>query len=60
MTELDSIDRAAPMRLDGEIMRDDGAGVHWRELRSGARDVLAKTVGRPRLFNAAEFIGGSI
>jgi phosphoribosyl-dephospho-CoA transferase len=60
MTELDSIDSAAPMRLDGEIVRDDGAGVHWRELHSGARDVLAKTVGRPTLLNSAEFIGGSI
>jgi len=60
MTELDSIDSAAPMRLDGEIVRADGAGVHWRELHSGARDVLAKTVGRPRLLNSAEFIGGSI
>ena len=60
MTELDSIDSAAPMRLDGEIVRDDGAGVHWRELHSGAREVLAKTVGRPTLLNSAEFIGGSI
>jgi phosphoribosyl-dephospho-CoA transferase len=60
MTELDSIDRAAPMRLDGEIVRDDGAGVHWRELHSGARDVLVKTAGGPRLLNSAEFIGGSI
>jgi phosphoribosyl-dephospho-CoA transferase len=60
MTELDSIDSAAPMRLDGEILREDGAGVHWRELHSGARDVLAKTVGRPILLNSAEFIGGSI
>jgi phosphoribosyl-dephospho-CoA transferase len=60
MTELDSIDGAAPMRLDGEIVRDDGAGVHWRELHSGARDVLAKNAGRPRLFSSAEFIGGSI
>jgi malonate decarboxylase holo-[acyl-carrier-protein] synthase len=60
MTELDSIDNAAPMRLDGEIVRDDGAGVHWRELHSGARDVLAKTAGRPILLNSAEFIGGSI
>jgi phosphoribosyl-dephospho-CoA transferase len=60
MTELDSIDSAAPMRLDGEIVRDDGAGVHWRELHSGARHVLAKTVGRPTLLNSAEFIGGSI
>jgi phosphoribosyl-dephospho-CoA transferase len=60
ITELDSIDSAAPMRLDGEIVRNDGAGVHWRELHSGARDVLAKTAGRPRLFSSAEFIGGSI
>ena len=60
MNELDSIDSDAPMRLDGEIVRDDGAGVHWRELHSGARDVLAKTAGTPRLLNAAEFIGGSI
>ena len=60
MTELDAIDSAAPMRLDGEIVSDDGAGVHWRELHSGARDVLAKTVGRPTLLNSAEFIGGSV
>jgi phosphoribosyl-dephospho-CoA transferase len=60
MIELDSIDSAAPMRLDGEIVRDDGAGVHWRELHSGARDVLAKTVGKPTLLNSAEFIGGRI
>jgi phosphoribosyl-dephospho-CoA transferase len=60
MTELGSIDSAAPMRLDGEIVRDDGAGVHWRELYSGACEVLAKTVGGPTLLNSAEFIGGSI
>jgi phosphoribosyl-dephospho-CoA transferase len=48
------------MRLDGEIVRDDGAGVHWRELYSGACEVLAKTVGGPTLLNSAEFIGGSI
>jgi phosphoribosyl-dephospho-CoA transferase len=60
MTELGSIDSAAPMRLDGEIVRDDGAGVHWRELHSGAHEVLAKTVGGPTLLNSAEFTGGSI
>jgi phosphoribosyl-dephospho-CoA transferase len=60
MTELHCIDSAAPMRLDGEIVRGDGAGVHWRELHSGARDVLAKTAGRPTLLNSAEFTGGSI
>ena len=60
MTELGSIDSAAPMRLDGEIVRDDGASVQWRELYSGAREVLAKTVGAPTLLNSAEFTGGSI
>jgi len=60
MTELGSIGSAAPMRLDGEILRDDGAGVHWRELHSGAREVLAKTVGGSTLLNTAEFTGGSI
>ena len=60
MSELGSIDSAAPMRLDGEIVRGDGAGVHWRELHSGAREVLAKTVGGPTLLNSAEFTGGSI
>jgi phosphoribosyl-dephospho-CoA transferase len=60
MIELDSIDSGAPMRLDGEIVRDDGTGVHWRELHSGARDVLAKTAGAPRMLKSAEFIGGSI
>jgi len=46
------------MRLDGEIVRGDGAGVHWRGTALGAREVLAKTVGRPTLLNSAEFIGG--
>jgi phosphoribosyl-dephospho-CoA transferase len=60
ITELAAIDSTAPMRLDGEIVRDDGAGVQWRELHSGAREVLAKTVGKPTLLNSAEFIGGRI
>jgi phosphoribosyl-dephospho-CoA transferase len=60
ITELAALDSTAPMRLDGEMVRDDGAGVHWRELHSGAREVLAKTVGKPTLLNSAEFIGGRI
>jgi phosphoribosyl-dephospho-CoA transferase len=58
MTELAAIDNAAPMRLDGEMVRDDGAGVHWRELYSGAREVLVKTVRQSTLLNSAEIIGG--
>jgi phosphoribosyl-dephospho-CoA transferase len=60
IAELAAIDSTAPMRLDGEMVRDDGAGVHWRELHSGARDVLAKAVREPTLLNSAEFIGRSI
>jgi phosphoribosyl-dephospho-CoA transferase len=60
IAELAAIDSTAPMRLDGEMVSDDGAGVHWRELHSGARDVLAKTVRQPTLLNSAEFIGRSI
>jgi phosphoribosyl-dephospho-CoA transferase len=57
-TELAAIASAAPMQLDGEIVRSDGAGVHWRELQSGARVVLAKTTRAPILLNSAEFISG--
>ena len=57
-TELAAIQSTAPMQLDGEIVRSDGAGVHWRELQSGVRDVLAKTIRRPMLLNSAEFIAG--
>jgi phosphoribosyl-dephospho-CoA transferase len=31
------------MRLDGELVRDDGAGVNWRELHAGVGEVLLKT-----------------
>ena len=60
MTELGSIDSAAPMRLDGEIVRDDGAGVHWREPLSRSGNLRRTTVGFSALFNTAEFIGGRI
>jgi phosphoribosyl-dephospho-CoA transferase len=44
-TELAAIDALAPMRLDGELVRDDGAGVNWRELHAGVDEVLLKTSG---------------
>jgi phosphoribosyl-dephospho-CoA transferase len=42
-SDLAAIEATAPMRLDGELMRDDGAGVNWRELHTGAGEVLVKT-----------------
>lgn len=41
---LEAIARDAPMRIDGEILLPDGAGLHWRELRDAPEggSVLAK------------------
>jgi phosphoribosyl-dephospho-CoA transferase len=58
--ELAAIDRAAPMRLDGEWVRDDGAAVNWRELDAGGRMVLAKTIRDVRLLDASDFVGGAV
>jgi phosphoribosyl-dephospho-CoA transferase len=57
---LSAIEAAAPMRLDGEIIRDDGAGVNWRELHTGAREVLVKTADGLVLLRANAFLGGEI
>ena len=42
--DLAAIEAAAPMRLDGELVRDDGAAVNWREFHAGAREILVKTI----------------
>jgi phosphoribosyl-dephospho-CoA transferase len=54
ITEMES---HAPMRLDGELRREDGAGVSWRELRSGAPELAVKTMTDVRLCSVVEFIG---
>lgn len=38
-----SIDAAAPMRLDGEIVTLGGLAIQWREWASGAPELLVKT-----------------
>ena len=40
------------MRLDGELVRDDGAAVNWREFHAGAREILVKTVGGVALLDS--------
>jgi phosphoribosyl-dephospho-CoA transferase len=52
---LAAIETAAPMRLDGELIRSDGAAVNWRELHAGAAEVLVKRRGDAVLLRAAEF-----
>jgi phosphoribosyl-dephospho-CoA transferase len=52
-----ALERAAPMNLDGELVRSDGAGVNWRELHEGAAQVLVKTAGEAVLLDTADFLG---
>jgi phosphoribosyl-dephospho-CoA transferase len=58
MAELAAMEVTAPMRLDGELVRDDSVAVNWRELHSGAREVLGKTTGGVALMHASDFISG--
>lgn len=54
--DLARIEAAAPMRLDGELIRHDGAAANWRELHAGARVVLVKTVRDVALLDARVFL----
>lgn len=56
IAELAALERAAPMRLDGELVRDDGAAVNWRELHEGAGELLVKTSRDAVLLSASWFI----
>jgi len=55
---LVEIEAHAPMRLDGEIVRLDGAAVNWREVRAAPHEVLIKTLDGVLLQSSAEFLGG--
>ena len=48
----------APVRLDGELMRDDGAAANWRELHAGAAEVLVKSIDAVGLLDRDHFISG--
>jgi phosphoribosyl-dephospho-CoA transferase len=54
-----AIEAAAPMRLDGELLRDDGAAVNWREFHAGAGEVLVKTIDSVALRVADHFLAES-
>ena len=51
---------AAPMRLDGELVRDDGAAVNWRVVHEGAREVLVKTTGEATLLPVSRFLADEV
>jgi len=56
--ELAEIERTAPMRLDGELVRADGAGANWRELLAGKAKILVKTLAEVKLMPAGQFLRG--
>jgi phosphoribosyl-dephospho-CoA transferase len=53
---LAAIEAAAPMRLDGELVRADGAAVNWRELHAGECEVLVKRRRDAVLLRTADFL----
>lgn len=57
---LAGIDVSAPVRLDGELIRNDGAAVGWREFHSGAHEVLVKTCRGVVLIDKKQFRAGMV
>ncbi|MDN7803767.1 malonate decarboxylase holo-[acyl-carrier-protein] synthase [Burkholderia gladioli] len=49
----------APMRIDGEVIRVDGAGANWRELQAGQDAVMVKTATDVRLLAPRDFLAGA-
>ncbi len=56
---LAAIEAQAPMRLDGEVVRPDGAAVNLREVHRGASELLVKTMRGVALRDRAWFLGGA-
>lgn len=57
-TGLAAIEANAPMRIDGELVRSDGAAVNWREMHSGMEEILVKTAVRVTMVSRDLFVGG--
>jgi phosphoribosyl-dephospho-CoA transferase len=60
VADLAEIEAVAPMRLDGELIRDDGAAVNWREFQASPREILMKTIRGVGLLDASLFLVGKI
>jgi len=56
---LAAIERDAPMRIDGELVRADGAGVSWRELHADTGELLVKTVADAVVLPTGAFLEGA-
>jgi len=47
---------SAPMKIDGELIRDDGTAAHWRELFDGSPELLVKRMEGVGPMSRAEFL----
>jgi phosphoribosyl-dephospho-CoA transferase len=56
LTALADIDASAPMRLDGELQREDGSGANWREVNCGTATIAVKTPEEVSLWAADAFV----
>jgi phosphoribosyl-dephospho-CoA transferase len=56
---LAAIESDAPMRLDGELLRRDGAAANWREIHGNAREILVKTLSGVAVVETARFLDGA-
>jgi phosphoribosyl-dephospho-CoA transferase len=59
LSDLFDIDARAPVRLDGELVRPDGAGANWRELHAGGAELALKTASQALLHARVDFIGAA-
>ena len=57
---LAAIEQAAPMRIDGEFIRLDGAAVNWREFHAGVRRIMVKSAGGVGLLDASRFLAAPV
>lgn len=56
LSGLARIAAGAPMRIDGEVILSDGAGIQWRELHEARGPVLAKHRDRLEMRDVAELL----
>jgi phosphoribosyl-dephospho-CoA transferase len=57
--DLADLDARAPARLDGELVRADGAGANWRELHAGGSELALKTASQALLYARSDFVGAA-
>lgn len=58
--DLARIEADAPMRLDGEFIRSDGAAANWREFHEGSAEILVKSLRGVALVGQGHFVSGAV